>query len=415
MTYLTTRYQKGARRVAVFANLLDGNAVNLLARTPTGAFLPLSFVTNTIDIDAADTRVIGTRQAISFGGNFRHNGFDISLAQNGRDRNEGGAYIQDEVMLSDRFRWVIGGRVDKFSSIEDAVFSPRTTFMYKPAADQTFRVSFNRAFRAPSFINNNINATIVNEVNLAPLGVPPSAARFVFPINAAGNQDLRQETMTAYEIGYTGIFRNRATVSAAPYWNHTKDGIYFTQTGVFSASNPPPGWPLPPSVLTLLALQSPPIVLPSNFTYLNLGTIKDKGLELGIDAAATRSLNVFANYSFQAMPAIENFPAGTSIADINWPAKNRFNAGFNFNYTRYLANLAVNYTDSAYWQDVLDARFAGKTEAFTLVNVGAAVKWAGNRLTTGLKVTNLLNQDVMQHIFGDVMKRQVVAEARVEF
>ena len=75
----------------------------------------------------------------------------------GDDRNEGGGYLQDEIFLGDHFRWVVGGRVDKFSSIEDAVFSPRTTFMVKPDAAQTFRVSFNRAFRAPSFINNNID------------------------------------------------------------------------------------------------------------------------------------------------------------------------------------------------------------------------------------------------------------------
>lgn len=155
--------------------------------------------------------------------------------------------------------------------------------------------------------------------------------------------------------------------------------------------------------------------LPSRFTYLNLGKIKDKGLELGIDAAANRYLNVFANYSFQAKPEVEDFPAGTGINDINWPAKNRFNTGFNFSYQRYLGNLSVNYTDSAYWQDVLDARYAGMTESFTLVNLGAGVKWGGDRVVTSLKVTNLANQEVMQHIFGDILKRQVVGEVRFDF
>ena len=78
------------------------------------------------------------------------------LRPNGDDRNEGGAYVQDEIFLANRFRWVVGGRLDKFSSIDNAVFSPRTTLMYKPRADQTVRLSFNRAFRAPSFINNHL-------------------------------------------------------------------------------------------------------------------------------------------------------------------------------------------------------------------------------------------------------------------
>ena len=62
--------------------------------------------------------------------------------------------------------------MDKFSSINDAVFSPRTTLMIKPAADHTFRVSFNRAFRAPSFINNHISTTILNQVDLSRVAPP---------------------------------------------------------------------------------------------------------------------------------------------------------------------------------------------------------------------------------------------------
>ena len=70
---------------------------------------------------------------------------------------------------------------------------------------------------------------------------------------------------------------------------------------------------------------------------------------------------------------------------------------------------------SAYWQDVLDARFAGTTDSFTLVNGTAGVKWLGDRVMTSVKATNLANQEVMQHIFGDVLKRSVVGELRVSF
>jgi len=413
MGYFSTRYQSGARRIAFFTNLLNGDATNLLAFGPTGQPLPLVFDTKTFDVEAFDARAIGTRHVLSFGGNYRHNTFDISLAPRGDDRNEGGGYIQDEIFFGNTFRWVIGGRLDKFSSIDDAVFSPRTTFMVKPDPAQTFRVSFNRAFRAPSFINNHIDTTVLNEVNLSALS--PALARFIFPIRAVGNPDLKQETMTAYEVGYTGVVGGRATVTAAFYYNVTEDGIYFTPIAAFSPANPPPGWPLPPAILGVLAGLRPPVVLPSRFTYLNLGRIKDKGVELGVDLAAVRGLNVFANYSYQAMPVAEDLPPGTTINDINWPAKNRVNAGFDFTYRRLLGNLAVNYTDEAYWQDVLDARFAGTTEPYTLINAGFGVRWAGERVVTSIKVTNLANQEVMQHIFGDVLKRQIMGEVRVTF
>jgi iron complex outermembrane receptor protein len=414
LTYFTSRYEKGARRIAFFTNLLDGDAINLLARGTSGQQLPLVFKTKTFDVEAGDVRVIGARHAVSFGGNFRHNTFDISLAPNGDDRNEGGAYVQDEIFLSDRFRWVIGGRVDKFSSIEDAVFSPRTTFMVKPAPSQTIRFSFNRAFRAPSFINNNIDTTILNQVDLR--AAHPLLANFVFPVGAVGNPDLKQETLTAYEIGYVGAVRN-LNVSASVYWNNTEDGIFFTPNLVYSAGLPPPTWPapLPTAILTALANLNPPVVLPARFTYLNFGEIRDKGIELGVDTAVNRYVNVFANYSYQWRPVARDLPPGTSLADVNWPASNRFNAGFDFSYSRFLGNLSVNFTDEAYWQDVLDTRYAGTTESFALVNGTFGVRWMDNRITTSVKAVNLGNQDVQQHIFGDFLKRQVVGEVRFGF
>ena len=409
MTYLTTRYRKGNRRFAFFTNLLNGNAANLLTRGLTGQPLPLDFITRTFDVEASDLRTIRDRHVVSFGGNYRRNVFDISLAPEGDNRNEGGGYVQDEIFLNDHLRWVVGGRVDKFSSIENAVFSPRTTLLIKPSANQTFRVSFNRAFRAPSFVNNNISTTILNEVNLSALS--PALGRFVFPIRAIGNPDLKQETMTAYEVGFTGVIGNRATVTAAVYWNETRDGIFFTPVGSYTPANPPPGWPLPPAVLGVLAALNPPVVLPSLFTYRNLGTVHDKGIELGVDAAVNRYLNVFANYSLQADPTVEGF----DISEANLPPNNRFNAGLNFNYSRLIGDLTASHTSEAFWQDVLDARYAGTTKPYTLVNMGVGARWAGDRVVTSLKIANLANRQVAQHVFGDVLRRRIVGELRLAF
>jgi outer membrane receptor for ferric coprogen and ferric-rhodotorulic acid len=197
-------------------------------------------------------------------------------------------------------------------------------------------------------------------------------------------------------------------VSASVYWNNTDGSIGFTPVAFYSAAAPPPRWPLPPAFV-------PPNTLPSRYTYLNLGTVKDKGVELGVDTAVNQSVSVFANYSYQWMPEIEDFPAGVTINDVNWPAKNRFNVGFNVNYMKWLGNFSVNYTDEAYWQDVLDARFAGTTDPFTLVNGAIGYRWYNNRITTSLKATNIANQEVQQHIFGDIIRRQVVGEVRFDF
>jgi outer membrane receptor protein involved in Fe transport len=407
LSYLSARYQKGARRVAFFTNLLTADSTNLLSRGPTGAFLPLGFNTKTFDFEAGDSKAIGTKNALTYGGNFRRNTFDVSLAPNGDDRNEGGAFVQDEIFFGDHVRWVVGGRVDKFSSIDDAVFSPRTTLLLKPDANTSVRFSFNKAFRAPSFINNHLQTTVLNEVNLS--AISPLLSRFVLPVGAVGNPDLKQESLTAYEVGFTSNIGRRATLNASVYWNVTKDGIFFTQVGSYSAANPPPTWPafIPTFVIGLI----PPPGLPSLFTYRNLGKVKDKGFEFGVEAVATRAVNVFANYSYQADPVIEGFDP----REANAPANNRFNAGFNFSHSRFLGNLDVSYSGSAYWQDVLDLRFAGTTDAFTLVNGGFGVRWAGDKVVTSIKATNIANSEVQQHIFGDVLRRQIVGEVRFAF
>jgi hypothetical protein len=43
------------------------------------------------------------------------------------------------------------------------------------------------------------------------------------------------------------------------------------------------------------------------------------------------------------------------------------------------------------------------------------VRWAGGRVTTSIKVNNLFNEEVQYHVFGDILKRQVLGELRVQF
>ena len=70
-------------------------------------------------------------------------------------------------------------------------------------------------------------------------------------------------------------------MTASVYWNTTKDAIFFTPVAFYGPANPPPTWPavIPPFVLGLL-----PTPLPSLYTYRNLGKVKDKGFELGVEA-----------------------------------------------------------------------------------------------------------------------------------
>jgi outer membrane receptor protein involved in Fe transport len=441
--YGKVNYSKGAMKLNFFTNILNGDATNLLAVGLNGQPLNFIFKSNTYDVEFGDVRTFQQRHVVSYGGNFRFSNFDLSIAPAADSRKEGGGYLQDEIFLGQYVRLLVGARVDKFDIIEDVQFSPRTTLMLKPSADQTIRLSYNRAYRAPSVINNFLDTRIINQLPLDAFARfnPALAGKvFNFPVSAVGSnvglgttvpaQDLVEQSLTAYEIGYTAIIKQRATVSAAFFFNQTKDDVFFTQVASYRASNPPPGWTaatgLPP-ILIDLALYCPPGTtpsaaqpcpfgvgngLPSAFSYRNLGKVEQKGLELGIDGALTKEWSGFANYSYQPDPKAIGFPQ----SEINLPPNNRFNIGVNYGGSRYLGSLAVSYQDEAYWQDVLDNRYAGTTDAFTQVNGTFGVKWGSKRnVVTLLKATNLLNEEIQQHIFGDITKLQLVGELRVGF
>lgn len=411
MGYGKMNFTRKGFKAGFFTNVLNGDAANLLTTDTAGKPIGFSFVTKTLDFEASNVQVMN-KHVVTYGGNLRFNTFDMSLAPGAENRTEGGGYIQDEIFLSQMFRLVAGARVDRFDYLDTAVFSPRVTFMIKPQDNQTFRVSYNRAYRSPSVINNFLNVTIAEPLNLG-LFSPLLAGRiYPIPITSVGNPDLKETSVDAYEIGYSGVVaQGRAIVSAAFYVNKTKDDIFFTEltTQRWTAANPPPNFAfglLPPAVINFV----PGASLPARFTYLNFGKQTQKGFELGVNSTLNRYVGMFANYSYQATPK-----ANFALTELNLPAKNRFNIGFNFSRSRYLGDLNVTYSDSAFWQDVLDDRYHGTTKSYTLVNGGFGVKWANNRLTTAVKGMNLANQTIQQHVFGDIIKRQVVAELRVNF
>lgn len=409
MAYGKVSFTRRGLRVNAFTNVLDGNASNLLTRDVSFRPIGFDFKTRTYDVDLGNVHAFARRHVLSYGGNLRYNQFDLSLAPEGNDRTELGLYAQDEIFLSDRFRWVVGGRVDRFDFLDDFVFSPRTTFMIKPRPDQTIRLSYNRAYRSPSVINNFLDVTVVEPINLGAFSPALAGRIYPLPIRSVGNPDLTEQSLDAFEIGYTGVVGRVARLSAAYYVNRTNNDIFFTEVAAarYTAQNPPPGWPLPPAVIALV----PGASFPARFTYQNFGRVTQKGLELGVDSAPTRHLTLFANYSWQEEPE----PDGFDLSELNIPAEHRYNLGASLDVGRALGNVSLSYSGDAFWQDVLDARFHGTTEAYTLINAGVGIRWLNDQLTSSVKVINLANEDVQQHVFGDILKRQVIAELRVQF
>jgi iron complex outermembrane receptor protein len=91
-------------------------------------------------------------------------------------RNEGndniteyGVYLQSETRLIDRMlQLVLAGRFDKHNRLDDPIFSPRAALVYTPLEDQTFRLTYNRAYTAPT--TNDLSLDIIG--NRASQSIP---------------------------------------------------------------------------------------------------------------------------------------------------------------------------------------------------------------------------------------------------
>ena len=427
--YGKVTYTRGDLRLQVFTNVLDGQAPNLLLPDPaTGRPLQLDFRTQTYDGEIGHTVVLGNRQRLSYGGNVRQNNFDMPLAPLGDDRLEVGGYLQDEIFW-DRFRLVLGTRVDKFGNLSGPKVSPRVAVVVKPAADHSVTLSFNQAYRAPSFLNNFLQARIVSPVDLrglAPLLPPPLQREVAHPfplvVNAVGSNlpigglaqdELVEDSLTAYEVSYTGVLPRGTTLGGSLYVNRRDNAINFVplppHRDPYTAANPPPGWRLPPLVLAQMAQVG--IFLPRTaFTYLNLGPTRQTGLELWLNQQVSRSLAASVNYSWQSEPEILDDPNPFLPAELNLPPAHRFNAEVTWNGSRLLGSASVNAATDAFWSDVLTAGYHGSTDGYATVNGSVGVKWLGGAVTTTVKANNLFNQTIQQHIFGDLLRRTVLGE-----
>ena len=218
----------------------------------------------------------------------------------------------------------------------------------------------------------------------------------------------KEESLTAYELSYTGTFRQRTMAGAAVYLNRQDDPISFvplpTDADPYTAQNPP-------QVLTFMALAG--AVLPRTaFTYVNLGPTQQVGTELWVEQRISRSASAWFNYSWQDEPQILESDNPYLSTELSLSPTHRVNVGASLDGSRFLGNASVSRATAAFWSDVLTPEYHGYSDGYTMVNGSFGVKWSGGAITTLIKVTNLFNQSIQQHIFGDILRRTVTGEVR---
>jgi hemoglobin/transferrin/lactoferrin receptor protein len=119
------------------------------------------------------------------------------------ERTAGGAFIQDQVEVTQWLEFIVAGRFDAYSLTGDTVdsegthFSPKATVVLKPFEDTALKGlniygTFAEGYRAPS----------TTETMIGGFHPPPAPFQFL------PNPDLKPEVAQNIEAGITGEFRN---------------------------------------------------------------------------------------------------------------------------------------------------------------------------------------------------------------
>jgi outer membrane receptor protein involved in Fe transport len=294
------------------------------------------------------------------------------------------------------------------------------------------------------------------------------APLYIATTAASGSLNLTEERTTSFEVGWTAQFK-RFEFSASAYTTESIDGIDFPQVATYGVGAD--GLPVTADDIVLPAdpdmdgiAEAPEVdvcpfgielfsdfaepcaqgpvnynqvlsvfldgLIPSTFQYRNGSVAENRGLEIGTGWNGSTGWSVGLNYSWQDTPlsggvsmddrvrvtiaedaANADLDGDGLIADtsnfVNIPARNRISFSAQIDRGAWFSGLTVDRVDESFWQDVLTSDFWGSTSGYTLVGLRGGLRLPHNGITLTGQVTNLLGDEIQQHIFGDLIGRRV--------
>ena len=330
---------------------------------------------------------------ITYGGQFRH---DIvsSKRQWLVDRNTGkdittdqkGVYGQADLPITTMLRAVFAARYDKHE-LFDGQFSPKAALLFTPMVDQTFRVTYNRAFKSPTVLQYGFFFP-----DFAPLvGVFGNANGYLIK-TAAGTvvntiDPISPEKNTTWELGYKGVLADRFFLDITGYRSNFRkfmsplviiaNPLLATPTFAFDRKT---GKQLTGSIG---GLQIP-------LTYFNVGNAQITGTDIGAKFLVTPTIAINGTASLQKLDTIERKATDPIEATAFNSPTTKFNVGMDF------ANLYNNVLRGGFTVRYVNGyRFLsginnGKIPTFSTFDITAGYKLPAMGASINLSVQNLL-------------------------
>ena len=347
-------------------------------------------------------------------------GSDGSLFEDTKDGDriknyEYGAYAQaSKTLLDDHLKLAAAGRVDNFKNF-GAAFSPRASAVYSLGADklQNFRVSYSRAFRAPTqndqYIKLDVGrAILLGNVRGGFVGYTPALGgrlatdpTILAPARAAdlatydySGPALKLEEVNSAEFGYRAQIAKKLYLDVDYFYN-TYNNFIATQNFIGNVDGSRPS-PAQIGAAASGRFQNP--ALPTRVIQIAANVdqrVQSQGAGLTLSYAFAPALTVSGNYSYNDL-ITKDFKAGTQ-SFFNTP-KHKFNLGLDGQALDRTLSYNVNYR----WVDtyLYESTFATGTvpTAQTVdAQVGYLIK--SLHLTAQAGVTNLFDAQNFQ-VYG---------------
>lgn len=248
---------------------------------------------------------------------------------------QGGLYAQSETPLTATLRLSLAARADRGTSF-DATFSPKAALLFSPWNDHTFRLTYARAFRAPTI--GNLYSSMPDYVKLRSglggVGIYGNRDGFTVKDSAgallARFAGLKPEKSHSVEIGYKGIFGDKLSIDAALYRSHYER---FISPLISINSHLVGSFAYDAAGTRITSLNGPQSVL----TYINLGSADATGGDFSARYIATEHIAASATVSFtdltRANRASPDTSASAEATSLN-TSPVRWNARVDFSDTK---------------------------------------------------------------------------------
>ena len=375
---------------------ISADSVKHLSDFPAEGRLSAAEVQNTFAVGALN----GTR--FTWGGQYRRDQVS-SKRQWLTDRLTGadwieieqkGVYGQIEAPITRWLRAIVAGRYDKHDYY-DAQFSPKAGLLVSPAEDQTFRVTFNRAFKSPTVLQTSFYfpdfqpaiGVFGNRNGYRIRRTPVDTGAVLRTIPA-----IEPETNDTWEVGYKGVLGGKLYIDATGYYSDFDNFmsplvIIANFATPASAGGPTFAFDQKTGQRLAGATGGPQIPL----TYFNVGRAKIYGTDIGVRWLITPAIALQGTTSLQKLDEIERRPGDPVEATAFNSPTTKFTVGMNF------AELPVSGLNAGF-----TVRHVNKYDFLSGVNVGRIPTFTTLDLSFGYglpRINSRLNVSV-QNLFA---------------